>query len=121
MDSIAKIALEISTFTIQYVIFTVTCAAGSGGKNKRYYATEADDLGAPLSAGWRRETTIREYTKSGIRGEVVYVAPCGKRFKQYPDIIRVSGFYLADTLKNGFIKYFAPQLILFCSISRKGE
>ena len=43
-----------------------------------------------MNNGWRRETTIREYTKSGIRGEVVYVAPCGKRFKQYPDIIRVS-------------------------------
>ena len=42
-----------------------------------------------MDGGWRRETTIREYTKSGIRGEVVYVAPCGKRFKQYPDIIRV--------------------------------
>ena len=61
-------------------------------KGKRYYATEEDDLGAPLAAGWKRETTIREYTKSGIRGEVVYVAPCGKRFKQYPDIIRVSKF-----------------------------
>lgn len=58
-------------------------------KGKRYYATEEDDLEAPLTAGWKRETTIREYTKSGIRGEVVYVAPCGKRFKQYPDIIRV--------------------------------
>jgi hypothetical protein len=46
-------------------------------------------LQVPLRNGWRRETTIREYSKSGIRGEVVYVAPCGKRFKQYPDIIRV--------------------------------
>ena len=62
----------------------------TSSKGKRYYATEDDDLSAPLLAGWRRETTIREYTKSGIRGEVVYVAPCGKRFKQYPDIIRVS-------------------------------
>jgi len=60
----------------------------SSTKGKRYYATELDDLQAPMNNGWRRETTIREYTKSGIRGEVVYVAPCGKRFKQYPDIIR---------------------------------
>ena len=62
----------------------------SSNKGKRYYATELDDLQAPMNNGWRRETAIREYTKSGIRGEVVYVAPCGKRFKQYPDIIRVS-------------------------------
>ena len=65
-------------------------SAGTGTKGKRHYATEDDDLQAPMDNGWRRETTIREYTKSGIRGEVVYVAPCGKKFKQYPDIIRVS-------------------------------
>ena len=83
-----------------------------GGKNKRYYATEADDLGAPLAAGWRRETTIREYTKSGIRGEVVYVAPCGKRFKQYPDIIRVSwrGWEADDDI-----------IIISCAIALKWE
>lgn len=40
--------------------------------------------------GWRRETTMRGITQSGVRGEVVYYAPCGKAFKQYPDIIRVS-------------------------------
>ena len=40
--------------------------------------------------GWRRETTMRGITQSGARGEVVYHAPCGKTFKQYPDIIRVS-------------------------------
>ena len=68
----------------------IITVVGGPVKNKRYYATEDDDLDAPLKAGWKRETTIREYTKSGIRGEVVYVAPCGKRFKQYPDIIRVS-------------------------------
>ena len=72
---------------------------GGPVKNKRYYATEEDDLDAPLKAGWKRETTIREYTKSGIRGEVVYVAPCGKRFKQYPDIIRVRNFPTAISQK----------------------
>jgi len=64
------------------------CGEGTPGKGKRHYATEDDDLQAPMDNGWRRETSIREYTKSGIRGEVVYVAPCGKKFKQYPDIIR---------------------------------
>ena len=46
----------------------------------------------PLSQGWRRETLVREYSKSGVRGDVVYYAPCGKKFKQYPDITRVSNF-----------------------------
>ena len=57
-----------------------------------------------MDNGWRRETTIREYTKSGIRGEVVYVAPCGKKFKQYPDIIRVS---LLSLSANRFIFFIA--------------
>ena len=93
-------------------IITVT---GGHVKNKRYYATEDDDLDAPLNAGWKRETTIREYTKSGIRGEVVYVAPCGKRFKQYPDIIRVSGIVLQSILAVMIIHF------VLCSIWRKEE
>lgn len=44
----------------------------------------------PLKMGWKREITVREYSKSGIRGDVLYYAPCGKKFKQYPDIMRVS-------------------------------
>ena len=55
-----------------------------------------------MNNGWRRETAIREYTKSGIRGEVVYVAPCGKRFKQYPDIIRVSDTNLGQRERGHF-------------------
>ncbi len=47
---------------------------------------------------------FRELNKSGVRGEVVYVAPCGKKFKQYPDIIRVS-------------KHFIP--LLFCKFEKK--
>ena len=52
----------------------------------------------PLSQGWRRETLVREYSKSGVRGDVVYYAPCGKKFKQYPDITRVSDLVRARAL-----------------------
>ena len=34
-----------------------------------------------MISGWKRETTVREYSKSGIRGDVIYYAPCGKKFK----------------------------------------
>ena len=63
---------------------------GSLKPKGRYAVTETDDLKLPLRSGWKRETTIREYSKSGIRGEVIYIGPCGKKFKQYPDITRVS-------------------------------
>ena len=61
------------------------------GKVSRYATIETPELRVPLSQGWKRETLVREYSKSGVRGDVVYYAPCGKKFKQYPDIIRVSG------------------------------
>ena len=50
---------------------------------------ETDELRNPLKMGWKRETIVREYCKSGVRGDVCYYAPCGKKFKQYPDIVRV--------------------------------
>ena len=60
------------------------------GRSYGKYATvETDELRLPLQMGWKREINVREYSKSGIRGDVVYFAPCGKKFKQYPDIIRV--------------------------------
>ena len=104
------------------------CTGTTSTKGKRYYATEDDDLRSPLAAGWRRETTIREYTKSGIRGEVVYVAPCGKRFKQYPDIIRVStgeieGGVLHQQTTITIIKYLAIYCMLswFTNMQRHGN
>ena len=63
----------------------------------RYATIETEELRLPLISGWKRETTVREYSKSGIRGDVIYYAPCGKKFKQYPDIMRVSERWLLDT------------------------
>ena len=60
------------------------------GRPGKYATVENDELRLPLQNGWKREINVREYSKSGIRGDVVYFAPCGKKFKQYPDIIRVS-------------------------------
>ena len=57
---------------------------------KRKMITDEVSLRVPLMYGWRRETTMRTITQSGVRGEVVYYAPCGKPFRQYPDIMRVS-------------------------------
>ena len=79
-------------------IYITTVANGSkfskvdyllSGKVSRYATIETPELRVPLTQGWRRETLVREYSKSGVRGDVVYYAPCGKKFKQYPDIIRV--------------------------------
>ena len=60
------------------------------GRSFKYATVETEELRLPLNMGWKREITVREYSKSGIRGDVLYYAPCGKKFKQYPDIMRVS-------------------------------
>lgn len=42
---------------------------------------------------WRRETRIR--TVAGrLTGEVAYFAPCGKKIRQYPDVIKVTHVFI---------------------------
>ena len=87
------------------------------GKVSRYATIETPELRVPLSQGWKRETLVREYSKSGVRGDVVYSAPCGKKFKQYPDIIRVSE---ASSFKEGKLMLItAAAFFLSRSISRR--
>ncbi|KRY01376.1 Bromodomain adjacent to zinc finger domain protein 2B, partial [Trichinella pseudospiralis] len=50
----------------------------------------------PILCGWRRQTVIRHISASGIRGDVLYYAPCGKRLGSYVEVMR----YLR---KNGII------------------
>jgi hypothetical protein len=48
-------------------------------------------LRIPLEHGWRREIVINGVSRTGVvKGEVTYYSPCGRRFKQYPDVVRVS-------------------------------
>ncbi|XP_033473301.1 bromodomain adjacent to zinc finger domain protein 2B isoform X4 [Epinephelus lanceolatus] len=63
------------------------------GPGKRRRVTDERVLRLPLEFGWQRETRIR--TVAGrLQGEVAYFAPCGKKLRQYPDVMK----YL---LRNG--------------------
>lgn len=55
---------------------------------KRRLTVDEAALRVPLSLGWKRETLIRSISKSGVRGDVTYYSPSGRRFKQYPDVVR---------------------------------
>ncbi|XP_031714189.1 bromodomain adjacent to zinc finger domain protein 2B-like isoform X2 [Anarrhichthys ocellatus] len=73
--------------------FTFAPQPGSG---KRRRVTDEGVLRLPLEFGWQRETRIR--TVAGrLQGEVAYFAPCGKKLRQYPDVMK----YL---LRNGIIE-----------------
>ncbi|KAK5861207.1 hypothetical protein PBY51_022621 [Eleginops maclovinus] len=63
-----------------------TCAKPPGS-GKRRRVTDERVLRMPLEFGWQRETRIR--TVAGrLQGEVAYFAPCGKKLRQYPDIMK---------------------------------
>ncbi|XP_047457043.1 bromodomain adjacent to zinc finger domain protein 2B isoform X3 [Mugil cephalus] len=64
--------------------FTFATMPGSG---KRRRVTDERVLRFPLEFGWHRETRIR--TVAGrLQGEVTYFAPCGKKLRQYPDVMK---------------------------------
>ncbi|XP_068613066.1 bromodomain adjacent to zinc finger domain protein 2B-like [Brachionichthys hirsutus] len=68
--------------------FTFTTLPG-----KRRRVMDERVLQLPLEFGWKRETRIR--TVAGrLQGEVAYFAPCGKKLRQYPEVMK----YL---LRNG--------------------
>ncbi|KFM75592.1 Bromodomain adjacent to zinc finger domain protein 2B, partial [Stegodyphus mimosarum] len=85
-----------------------SASASTGRRRKRSYDEDGDDfrnkrrrvlpdereVQIPLEHGWRRETRIRCFSRSGVRGEVSYYAPCGKKLRSYPEVVR----YL---IKNG--------------------
>lgn len=45
-------------------------------------------MAVSLPARWRRETRIKAVA-GRPQGEVAYYAPCGKKLRQYPDVMKV--------------------------------
>ncbi|XP_076455767.1 bromodomain adjacent to zinc finger domain protein 2B-like [Babylonia areolata] len=55
---------------------------------KRNIVLNEKELLIPLEHGWRRQTTIHGMGRRGIVGEVLYFAPCNKKMKTIPDVMR---------------------------------
>ena len=62
--------------------------AGERPFKRRRFVSDESALRLPMTLGWKRETVIRSIGKSGVRGEVTYFSPSGRRFRQYPDVVR---------------------------------
>ncbi|XP_023569562.1 bromodomain adjacent to zinc finger domain protein 2B [Octodon degus] len=65
---------------------TLTSSPHSG-TSKRRRITDERELRIPLEYGWQRETRIRNFG-GRLQGEVAYYAPCGKKLRQYPEVIK---------------------------------
>ncbi|XP_051562139.1 bromodomain adjacent to zinc finger domain protein 2B-like isoform X6 [Myxocyprinus asiaticus] len=74
----------------------------SPGSAKRKRVMNEDDLRIPLEMGWQRETRIK--TVGGrIQGDVAYYTPCGKRLRQYPDVVKyLSRYGISDITRDNF-------------------
>ncbi|XP_022779270.1 bromodomain adjacent to zinc finger domain protein 2B-like isoform X4 [Stylophora pistillata] len=60
-----------------------------GTPRKRRRAVSEEDAKIPLAKGWRRQTRLRQVgTAGGLRGDVYYFAPCGKKLRTYPEVTR---------------------------------
>ncbi|KAG7466909.1 hypothetical protein MATL_G00147360 [Megalops atlanticus] len=64
--------------------FSLSPLPGSG---KRRRVTDERELRIPLELGWQRETRIRNLG-GRLQGDVAYYAPCGKKLRQYPDVVK---------------------------------
>ncbi|XP_078661653.1 bromodomain adjacent to zinc finger domain protein 2B-like isoform X33 [Branchiostoma floridae x Branchiostoma belcheri] len=59
------------------------------GFRKRRRIIDLREVRIPLEHGWRRETRIRAIGPGGgIKGDVCYLAPCGKKLRTYPEVQR---------------------------------
>ncbi|XP_025116991.3 bromodomain adjacent to zinc finger domain protein 2B isoform X9 [Bubalus bubalis] len=65
---------------------TLTSSPHSG-TSKRRRVTDERELHIPLEYGWQRETRLRNFG-GRLQGEVAYYAPCGKKLRQYPEVIK---------------------------------
>ncbi|XP_058156799.1 bromodomain adjacent to zinc finger domain protein 2B isoform X8 [Dasypus novemcinctus] len=66
---------------------TTLTPSSHSGTSKRRRVTDERELRIPLEYGWQRETRIRNFG-GRLQGEVAYYAPCGKKLRQYPEVIK---------------------------------
>ncbi|XP_028411273.1 bromodomain adjacent to zinc finger domain protein 2B-like isoform X2 [Dendronephthya gigantea] len=56
-------------------------------RKRRVVVVDEELMKIPLEKGWRRQTKLRPAAGSGgLRGDVYYFAPCGKKIRTYPDV-----------------------------------
>ncbi|XP_052805441.1 bromodomain adjacent to zinc finger domain protein 2B-like isoform X3 [Mya arenaria] len=55
---------------------------------RRHVVLDDFEIRVPLEKGWKRQTNIHSYGRRGIVGEVWYFAPCGRKMKTIPDVMR---------------------------------
>ncbi|XP_065510284.1 bromodomain adjacent to zinc finger domain protein 2A [Caloenas nicobarica] len=86
---------------------TPASAAAAGDVPRRRIATP-EEVRVPLQHGWRREVRIKRGNHRW-QGETWYYGPCGKRMKQFPEVIKyLSRNVVQDVRREHFS--FSPRM-----------
>ena len=62
----------------------------------------------PLNRGWKRVTIVRAITRTGVRGDVSYYAPCGRKLRSFQEIDRVKSHKIVN------IYIYVIDFLAFC-------
>ncbi|KAM9514563.1 LOW QUALITY PROTEIN: bromodomain adjacent to zinc finger domain protein 2A [Guaruba guarouba] len=82
-------------------------SSASGDAPRRRIATQ-EEVRFPLQHGWRREVRIKKGNHRW-QGETWYYGPCGKRMKQFPEVIKyLSRNVVQDVRREHFS--FSPRM-----------
>ncbi|KAL0963782.1 hypothetical protein UPYG_G00313520 [Umbra pygmaea] len=72
------------------------------GSVRKRRVTDERELRTPLEFGWQRETRIRNVA-GRLQGDVAYYTPCGKKLRQYPDVMKyLSRNGISDITRDHF-------------------
>ncbi|XP_058529832.1 bromodomain adjacent to zinc finger domain protein 2A isoform X1 [Ochotona princeps] len=82
-------------------------AAGNGDVLRRRVATP-EEVRLPLQHGWRREVRIKKGSQRW-QGETWYYGPCGKRMKQFPEVIKYLSRNVVPSVRREHFS-FSPRM-----------
>ncbi|KAF7664391.1 hypothetical protein LDENG_00178320 [Lucifuga dentata] len=79
----------------------------AGEANRRRVATE-EQVQFPLLNGWRREVRVKKL-ENRLKGETWYYTPCGRRMKQFPEIVKYLKRHQDSTVTREHFS-FSPRM-----------
>lgn len=83
-----KIALLPAATTAAPAVSSTAPSASLSAAPTSRRTVDASLVRLPLARGWRRQTCVRSVSSTGIRGDVLYYSPCGRKFASVAEISR---------------------------------
>uniref|UniRef100_A0A672KC29 Bromodomain adjacent to zinc finger domain, 2Ba n=1 Tax=Sinocyclocheilus grahami TaxID=75366 RepID=A0A672KC29_SINGR len=84
-------------------VATPTIVSSSGALTYHSSPSSSYSVGtSPGNHSWQRETRMKT-VGSRLQGDVAYYSPCGKRLRQYPDVVKyLSRYGITDITRDNF-------------------